>query len=175
MANNPTVETNRRQVDMIQKIPPDHGTYALIFRCEAPFQVTVGKLGPVAFTTGHWIYIGSAFGPGGLKSRLKHHLTPSPRPHWHLDYVKHLLIPVEAWFTTDAVKQEHAWATDLSRLKGAHCPVDGFGASDCACLSHLIHLRRRPGFRGFNKRIRHRFQGNPVCVPITIDFLQTFI
>jgi Uri superfamily endonuclease len=149
----------------IQTIPLSPGTYALVYRCDAPFQAVAGKLGPVCLSPGHWIYIGSAFGAGGLKSRLRHHLKPSPRPHWHLDYIKHGLKPVEIWLTTDGVKQEHAWATVMSGLKGATCPIAGFGASDCTCRSHLIHLRRRPGFTGFNKRIRKTFTHGLMRIP----------
>lgn len=63
------------------------GTYALIFHCAAPFCVRIGKLGLVEGPKGYWIYVGNAFGPGGLASRLTHHLKPSHRPHWHLDYL----------------------------------------------------------------------------------------
>ena len=153
MIKKQTLNQKPLMADMIQRIPPDHGTYALIYRCDAPFQAKVGKLGPVSFSTGYWIYIGSAFGPGGLKSRLGHHLKPSPRPHWHLDYVKHALRPVEIWLTTNPTIQEHTWANDLSQLRGATCPITGFGASDCTCRAHLIHLHRRPGFTGFKKRM----------------------
>lgn len=156
-------------MDMTQRIPPDHGTYALIYRCDVPFQAVAGKLGPVSFAAGHWIYIGSAFGPGGLKSRLTHHLKPAVRPHWHLDYVKHALIPIEIWLTTDPLKQEHAWASDLWHLKGASCPIAGFGASDCTCRAHLIHLRRQPGFNGFSKRIRKTTQGDLMRIPIMVQ------
>ena len=45
-----------------------HGTYALVFGCSAPFQAVAGKLGPVFLSSGYWIYVGSAFGPGGLRS-----------------------------------------------------------------------------------------------------------
>jgi hypothetical protein len=32
----------------IQTIPLNYGTYALIYRCDAPFQALAGKLGPVS-------------------------------------------------------------------------------------------------------------------------------
>lgn len=152
--------------DTIQKIPSGHGTYALVYRCDTPFAAVAGKLGPVSFATGHWVYVGSAFGPGGLKARLNHHLIPSLRPHWHLDYVKHALTPLEIWLTTDSDKHEHAWASDLWHLKGASCPIAGFGASDCACRAHLIHLRRQPSFVGLKRRIGITIQGVLVRIPI---------
>ena len=41
------------------------------------------------------------------KSIVAHHLKPSYRQHWHLDYIKHGLQPIEIWTTTDLVKREH--------------------------------------------------------------------
>ncbi|WP_372679902.1 DUF123 domain-containing protein [Desulfosarcina sp.] len=131
-----------------------HGTYALVFRSPVSFQAVAGKLGLVFLSRGYWIYVGSAFGPGGLHSRLSHHLKPSHRPHWHLDYIKSALRPVEIWTTTDPVKREHDWATLFSGLDGASRPIEGFGAADCKCRSHLIHMARPPGFYRFEKQVR---------------------
>lgn len=130
-----------------------HGTYALVFQCATPFDAVAGKLGPIFLATGYWIYVGSAFGPGGLRSRLNHHLKPSRRPHWHLDYIKNALRPLEIWTTTDAAQREHDWAMGFSTQRGASRPIAGFGATDCACRSHLIHLPRRPSFSSFKKQI----------------------
>jgi Uri superfamily endonuclease len=117
----------------------------------------IGNLGIVEGSRGYWIYVGSAFGPGGLASRLTHHLKFSPRPHWHLDYLKTALRPVEIWTTTDPVKRECAWARRFSLMKGSACPIAGFGASDCACHSHLIHRARKPGFVTFRRLLRRQF------------------
>jgi Uri superfamily endonuclease len=136
------------------QITRQQGTYALIFKCETPFHAAAGKLGTIFITTGYWIYVGSAFGPGGLRSRLTHHLKPSTRPHWHLDYIKHALHPIEAWVTVGLATREHDWAGILSTLKGATRPIAGFGASDCPCRSHLIHLPRRPNFSEFKIEIK---------------------
>ncbi|MEE4113311.1 MAG: GIY-YIG nuclease family protein [Desulfobacteraceae bacterium] len=137
-----------------ETVMTSHGTYALIFRCSVPFQAVVGKLGPVFLSSGYWIYVGSAFGPGGLRSRLSHHLKPSRRPHWHLDYIKSDLRPVEIWTTTDPLNREHDWATLLSAGNGASRPIAGFGATDCRCRSHLIHMTRPPDFFCFTKQAR---------------------
>lgn len=130
------------------------GTYALVYRCPAPATLAAGALGTISLFAGYWVYVGSAFGPGGVRARIGHHLGPSPRPHWHLDYAKCAMTALEIWFTTDPVKREHDWAAMLQSYHRAVCPIPGFGASDCACTSHLIHLRRRPGFNGFRRRIR---------------------
>lgn len=129
------------------------GTYALVFENAVPVHLTVGRLGPVSLAAGYWIYVGSAFGPGGLRSRLDHHLRPSPRPHWHLDYIKAAMHAVDIWATTDPVKREHDWAGIIAAMKGASQPVAGFGATDCGCRSHLIHFLRRPVFSGFRNTL----------------------
>jgi Uri superfamily endonuclease len=139
---------------MDMKITSQHGTYALVFQCHQPKAVTVGNLGDVLIASGFWIYVGSAFGPGGLRSRLRHHLKPSPSPHWHMDYIKTVMQPVEIWTTTDTVKREHEWARALASLRGASQPIAGFGATDCDCRAHLIHLCRQPQISGFRSKIR---------------------
>jgi Uri superfamily endonuclease len=140
------------QNDPFEQFTMHPGTYALVFQCSAPFQAVAGKLGAVFLTSGYWIYVGSAFGPGGLRSRLSHHLQPSHRPHWHLDYIKNGLSSVEIWTTTDAIKREHEWVAIFSTFNGATRPIDGFGASDCTCRSHLIHLPQRPSFERFKNQ-----------------------
>ena len=151
------------------KIGEAQGTYALVFQCKTSFHAVIGKLGSIRIGTGYWVYVGSAFGPGGLRSRLTHHLKPSTRPHWHLDYIKTALHPVEIWATTNAVKREHEWAGVFSTLKGATRPIAGFGASDCSCLSHLIHLPRRPDFSKFKKQIITKKSANGALFRWVLD------
>jgi Uri superfamily endonuclease len=139
--------------DALKPVP---GTYALIYHGPAAAALAAGALGTVQLPAGYWVYVGSAFGPGGLRARLGHHLAPSARPHWHIDYIKGSLDLLEIWSTTDVRKQEHAWAAMLRSYRGASFPVPGFGASDCSCRAHLIHLHRRPGFAGFRKRLRRK-------------------
>jgi Uri superfamily endonuclease len=149
-------EAGDRLAAVARRISGQHGTYALVLACRRPVETAVGMLGPVRLTNGYWVYVGSAFGPGGLRARLAHHLKPSVRPHWHLDYIKGALQPIEIWTTTDPVKREHDWVRLISGLKGASRPIAGFGASDCACRTHLIHLRRRPQFRVFTRLVMPR-------------------
>lgn len=137
-------------------IARSRGTYALVFVCTQPFRTLVGRLGAVTVDAGYWVYVGSAFGPGGLSSRLRHHLTPSRRPHWHLDYIKNGLHALAAWTTTDRVKREHLWVAVLAEMQGASRPIAGFGAADCGCASHLIHMPRRPSWATFRGAVQSR-------------------
>ena len=138
------------------------GTYALVMICDDERQVEVGKLGRFFVRPGYYVYVGSAFGPGGLKARIAHHTRISVRPHWHIDYLRSVLLLNEVWYTNDAEHDEHRWAKELSGLKGATIPITGFGASDCSCASHLFAFTDQPSIRSFRRRLhsQDRFHGS---------------
>ena len=69
-------------------IEPMPGTYALILFCASNARIQIGRLGMMQLQRGDYIYLGSASGPGGLRARMAHHHKPSPRPHWHIDYLR---------------------------------------------------------------------------------------
>jgi len=130
------------------------GTYALVLACERDRVIQAGRVGPFELSRGHYVYVGSAFGPGGLKARLAHHAKRSPRPHWHIDYLREHAHIVEVWYTQDPRRCEHLWARLLSGMRGVRTPVVGFGASDCRCPSHLFYFERRPSKTAFERRFR---------------------
>jgi Uri superfamily endonuclease len=125
------------------------GTYALVFNSSSDQQVEVGKLGRIQIRPGYYVYVGSAFGPGGLKARIAHHRKISEKPHWHMDYLRPALVLKEVWFTYDSRHREHQWAGVLARIGDATVPIPGFGASDCRCESHLYLIRPKPSVRRF--------------------------
>ena len=135
----------------------DPGTYALImasieFRC-----LSVGRLGSMALRPGWYVYVGSAFGPGGVRARLAHHRKLATKPHWHIDHLRPHTVLQRAWYTFDPARREHEWAGVLLQLPGAEVPLPGFGSSDCRCPSHLVRLGRQPSFRAFQCEVRSRF------------------
>ena len=75
-------------------------------------------------------YVGSAFGAGGLRARLGHHLAATAEPHWHIDYLLQVANPVEVWYTTADRKLEHHWAEFLEATPHFRAPIPRFGASD---------------------------------------------
>jgi Uri superfamily endonuclease len=131
-----------------------HGTYALILASSSDRLTEIGKLGQLLLQPGYYVYAGSAFGPGGIKARIAHHTRISQRTHWHIDYLRSVLLLDEVWYSYDSEKREHRWADAFSRLKGATLPIAGFGASDCSCKSHLYLLRSKPSVRRFRGRLR---------------------
>jgi Uri superfamily endonuclease len=126
------------------------GTYVLWLRLDTGLRVPVGGLGPVEFSAGHYAYVGSAFGPGGIAARLGRHLRSSKKnQRWHVDYLRAVARPRAAWVSYDATRHEHRWAVSLAAVAGAQVPVAGFGSSDCRCPSHLLWFRRPPSLQTF--------------------------
>ncbi len=66
---------------------PRPGTFALVLRRTDASAPCVGRLGRLALRPGHYVYVGSAQGPGGVRARLSRHLRQATRPHWHIDYL----------------------------------------------------------------------------------------
>lgn len=124
--------------------PPEKGTYILILKLDAPAHLAIGRRGTFDFAAGWYAYVGSAFGPGGLRGRLKHHLSPLTKPHWHIDYLRAAATVREVWYIADSTRHEHTWANTLLTFPGATIPVPRFGASDCTCPAHLVGFENRP-------------------------------
>jgi Uri superfamily endonuclease len=114
------------------------GTYALFLSSTGDHMVQVGQLGQLHVRRGFYVYIGSAFGPGGVWARVAYHCRPVTRLHWHVDYLRKAAQLAEVWWTHDPVRREHQWAALFERLRGSSIPLRGFGASDCDCASHLF-------------------------------------
>ena len=134
------------------QLPAIPGTYALILCSETGQRIAVGRLGTMEVRPGWYMYIGSAFGPGGLAGRMRHHLAPAPKVHWHIDYLRRAA-PIESiWYTTGVDQREHEWAGIFAAWPGATIALPGFGASDCRCPAHLFHLAAAPCLADFQRR-----------------------
>lgn len=125
------------------EIPSAPGSYLLVLYLPRRTELTVGRLGSFCFARGWYFYSGTAFGPGGLKARLGHHLGPLKRYHWHVDYLRRVAQIRSLWYQID-INNEHFWPAALMEFPFASIPVAGFGSSDCGCLSHLVHFPSCP-------------------------------
>jgi Uri superfamily endonuclease len=117
------------------------GTYALLLELHEPTELRVGRLGRIYFDSPFYLYFGSALGPGGLGARLKRHLQPTGRTHWHIDYLRQVAEVLAVWHTRDTVRLECTWANAALALRGVSF-VPRFGSSDCRCHSHLLAVER---------------------------------
>lgn len=118
------------------------GTYTLLITVEEPIELTIGALGRRQFSAGWYAYIGSAFGPGGF-SRIDRHRSVAAGDHdvthWHIDYfLGAAAVSITADYRSPGADIE---CTLRERIDGE--PIAGFGASDCACDSHLLYAPDR--------------------------------
>lgn len=127
------------------------GTYVLILQARATKQVNVGRLGKIELQPGYYLYVGSAFGSGGLKARLDHHLKRVLKPHWHIDYLRRYTTVLEIWYTTDQVRREDDWVATMMKMAHFSMAYPGFGASDSKSMSHLFRSTYKPNFEAFRR------------------------
>ena len=125
------------------------GCYLLRLYLPEPVELVVGKVGPRQLSAGAYIYVGSAFGPGGVRARLAHHLRTSERPHWHIDYLRHYADIDEIWFAETDQRLEHRWAESVANMQSCKPVMPGLGASDCRCPTHLFYFSFVPEMRNF--------------------------
>jgi hypothetical protein len=93
------VQIDNRLLDKSNLTQP--GTYLLILENRKKITLSVGALGEISFPKGYNIYVGSAFGPGGLRGRLRHHISTVKQPRWHVDYLRPQMTLSEIWYTND--------------------------------------------------------------------------
>jgi Uri superfamily endonuclease len=128
---------------MVTPVKPLPGTYALVLRSDRDRSVQVGRWGRLQIHPGYYLYVGSAFGPGGVRARVSRHCRATKTMRWHIDYLRAFTRPVAVWCNYDPMHHEHHWAEALAQLPDMS-PVTGFGCSDCRCRAHLFFSTARP-------------------------------
>ena len=121
-------------------LPAGRGSYVLLMRLDSPRTLTVGRLGRFEFPAGLYAYVGSAQGSGGLRARVGRHLRADKCAHWHVDALTAHAEVIAVWAVESTERMECAWARSLRKMPGVEEPAAGFGASDCACRTHLFRL-----------------------------------
>jgi endonuclease-3 len=121
----------------------DGGIYTLLVGLSRDADIEVGALGTHRLPAGAYAYTGSALGSGGFARVDRHRRLAageSDTRHWHVDsLLGHPATNLATVVTSDGVDAECAVAGSLPAG-----PVDGFGASDCDCLSHLASAPSLP-------------------------------
>lgn len=114
------------------------GTYTLVIELERSVGIDIGALGPRELDSGWYAYTGTAFGPGGFARIDRHRTVAAGRNetrHWHVDYLlgnDHSALEVVC--RTSSVDGECRISDAIPGRS-----VNGFGASDCDCDSHLVY------------------------------------
>lgn len=130
------------------------GTYALILHARSQEQIIVGRWGTLDVVPGYYIYVGSAFGPGGVSARIQRHCREDKKRRWHIDFLREVTTPVQAWCSFSGRDLEHRWAGFFSRQRlfphgGGLTAIPDFGCSDCRCESHLFATSSVPDLQRF--------------------------
>jgi Uri superfamily endonuclease len=125
------------------------GTYVLVLRCPSRARIQIGRWREIDLKRGYYCYVGSAFGPGGVRARVHRHFRNAKALHWHIDYLGEFTKPVCAWYSHAPKRLEHRWAALLSDMPGLSA-IPGFGCSDCSCDSHLFFSPRKPVLKNFS-------------------------
>ncbi len=125
----------------VDRLWPDPGAYGLLIRLPRQIKTEIGALGRVTLAPGGYLYLGSAYGPGGLAARLRRHLRADKRLHWHVDHLT-IVGTVEHVFVLPNGR-ECDLVERACQLPAIHAPVAGFGSSDCRrCTAHLLAIPR---------------------------------
>ena len=121
------------------------GTYILFIEVSKDVTLEIGSLGRIKFTKGFYIYIGSAFGPGGLVKRVERHFRNEKKLFWHIDYLLNsssIEIVAVAW-TANQQKLECLISQEIDKLSDLVTPIHNFGSSDCKCTGHLKMIKTK--------------------------------
>ncbi|PLX68594.1 MAG: DUF123 domain-containing protein [Denitrovibrio sp.] len=129
--------------DFPKLLPPEKGVYVLFLRCTRERIIRVGSIGELRTKAGIYAYVGSAYGGGGIKSRLGRHLKTAKKCRWHIDYIRRFMSFHSAWYTLESADIEHKIAEEFIRMD-TEIPMKGFGSSDCKCHSHLFFMEKLP-------------------------------
>jgi sugar fermentation stimulation protein A len=121
----------------------DRGSYALVIFMPRAQTIRIGALGAFKFPRGYYLYVGSAL--NGLSARVARHVRRRGKKRfWHIDYLLEHARVIDVWTCKSATRLECRWARSALALPNARIIVPRFGASDCRCTAHLVHISRHP-------------------------------
>jgi sugar fermentation stimulation protein A len=130
----------------------DSGCYMLILHVPRDVTISIGSLGPVTFSGGYYIYVGSA--KINLTKRLERHLRKRKKFFWHVDYLRNHAETCIALPIRSHTPLEHEVAFAVGKI--ADWSVPGFGSSDCYCGTHLFAMHDNPVHsQGFIDVLQH--------------------
>lgn len=122
--------------ESINTAPVNGGAYLLLIDLPVLIDFSRATLRGT-FEPGFYVYAGSAYGPGGLRARIRRHMRRGKPSHWHVDTLtaaaqRIAAIPIE--HGNECAVAEVMLGTRLFRPS-----LPGFGSSDCnRCISHLL-------------------------------------
>ena len=120
-------------------VTADAGAYLLVIDLATVLVLDVRRTAPATLAPGRYIYCGSAYGPGGIRARVRRHLTCDKAVRWHVDRLTAVGRVVAVHAAPGGSKCD--LFAEVMKTPGATVPAPGFGSSGCRrCPSHLARL-----------------------------------
>jgi len=120
------------------ELPRDPGAYVLLIELDRRLPLDLPAFRGAAIAPGIYGYCGSAYGFGGIRARVAHHLRQDKAVRWHVDRLT-LAGRVSRVGIRLAGHECDLVGTLLDR--GGDPVLPGFGSSDCrGCPAHLLRL-----------------------------------
>lgn len=135
-----SVKSLRIPWEILQRENKDRGAYMVLLELEEDKIIETGALGPVSYSRGFYIYVGSAL--KNLQARLNRHLRKRKKFHWHLDYLRDSAVNVKGLPLRSSEDLECELASSIKKISAGS--KKGFGSSDCSCDSHLFFFTENP-------------------------------
>ncbi len=132
---------------------PDGGVYILKINLEKKIEIKIGALGKKTFPPGYYFYAGTA--QRNLKARINRHYSSDKNYHWHIDYFL-AEADLENDFVFELPGEGECFLARILIDNGGKTLVDGFGASDCSCGSHLIYFSEAAGSKIVEELIKDK-------------------
>lgn len=117
------------------------GSYCLIIKIKNGMDLKIGRKVKKYFPAGFYVYAGSAM--NNLDRRIARHLSSDKKIHWHIDYLLEYSQLVNIFRIESTVRLE-CWISNFIYLKSKATVMEGFGASDCSCKTHLHYFWNSP-------------------------------
>ncbi|MGQ9510040.1 MAG: DNA/RNA nuclease SfsA [Thermodesulfobacteriota bacterium] len=118
----------------------DKGSYLLVLKLEKDKSISIGRLGPIDFREGFYIYVGSAM--ANLSRRMERHRRLRKRYRWHIDELRsatrfNSILPIRS-----NERLECHIAKRIAKI--SERSIEGFGSTDCSCFTHLFWFSKNP-------------------------------
>jgi len=126
----------------VRELKDKKGSYSLIVKVVRKINIKVGAIGNINLVRGIYVYNGSAFGSGGIRARIAHHLRKNKAIHWHIDYLtSNKSCKVMKVIACYGKKIETEVSLEMLRSSFFVC-IQNFGATDDKSIkSHLFRAR----------------------------------
>ena len=120
------------------------GAYILLIDVPETRLIQVGRLGTFPFQEGTYLYVGSAL--NNLERRVARHVLKIKKLRWHIDFLLQFAEVQNVLMINTEKRIECALNRVVSETVPVVAEVEGFGSSDCHCLTHLWrYIIRRNG------------------------------